>query len=448
MAGPCGDLPNRAEYLATGGKGNDAWLKDYEVYLNCLNEQTLPSHVCPPGYTWYGADAPYGGCLPTAYTQEQAVKNQGIFNSGDYSSQPVTSDVPSTTAGPVTATTAGPVKTAPAPAVLTHTPQNAALGFKAHYNGSGEAGVYCDLFPNDPYCNFWDDLGFYGGIIGGGGGSVTNQTIIQQSGLLASDVHQIVNEALNGLWGAVVGVVDLALGGALAGVQAAVTGLGNALKAAWNILSRLGGLILQFLSTLWNKIIAGLLRALHDLANALKDLYTKALRPMLESLQRIRKQILDYYVKFVRPTIIAIQKVRQVLAVLKLFHVKWAATLDAKLADLEQRITAPLFTLLHMVNTLANFFNLILTAGGLIQRPILLGSIGHNIGPVVNLTLNSMTKPADPAKLAALQAKARYDTAGQSQASLSAFLSRDSSKLDPVITQQHALLDAILTRSA
>lgn len=409
---PCGELPDRAAYLAPGGAGNDQWLTDFGAYINCLQSQDDPSHACPAGFTWEGNDPPNGGCLPVAHTNEQAIANQVFLNGGSpYPSTPEAAVVTPATTG----TPAGSIAVPTTPTVKPHIAPTATKGaFKAHYIGGGTgAGEYCDFYPDDPYCDFWFDLGGLAGSIGGGGTTVS-QTIVYQTGLLAEDVHSIVDDALKGLWSASVITLDLVLGGIVAGIQSALTAVGNALKAAWNILSRLGGLILNFLRHMWNTVITGLVKALHDIASVLKDLYTKVLRPMLVNLQQLRAKLLDIYAKFIRPALIILQDVRKVLAVLIAFHVPFAKKLDTILAEQERRLTAPLLLLLRYTNSIANWINLIITADYLLQRSVFLNSLKANIGSILNLQINAMTKPLSGSDLAILQANNTLVTPAQS----------------------------------
>lgn len=272
------------------------------------------------------------------------------------------------------------------------------------------------MFPDDPTCDLWWGLGGGGGGFGGVGQVINQTTVIFQAGLLASDIHNIVNDALSGLWSTVVSAVNIAFGGAISAIQNAVTGLGNALKAAWNILTRMAGLMLNFLGHLFYTVIHGLVLAIQDITSWLKDLYDNVLKPMVHLLQQIRQKLLDIYQRFLRPMLVVIEDIRRVLNVLAAFHVPFAAKLDAKLADLERRITAPFFTLLSLVNQVANWMNLIVTARYLFQRPIFLASLKAYIGSILHLQMNSMTKPLSSADLARLQFNGTLLTTSQSTA--------------------------------
>lgn len=332
----------------------------------------------------------------------------------------------------------------------TSSASSAAGTLQAQYIGGGQIGLgdYCDEYPDDPYCQLYGGLGgIFGGIPTGGSGPVTT-TINVASGLIASDVHNIVNNALNGLWGVVVGALDLALGGAIKSIQQAVTALGNALKEAWNVLNRLHGLTLQFLGTLWGWVVAGLVRSVHTIISALKDLYTNILVPLAKLAQTIRDKLLKIWTRFIVPVLNWIQDIRKVLQILAIFHVKFAQKLDTQLADIERRITQPFLIILGGLNQIANYMNLILTARYLFQKPTFLNSLQSYVGESINLQINAMAHTIGAADVAAAQKAAAFTPAAQSQADFVQLLSTGSGGLATTVQQQSTALDTILKAKA
>lgn len=439
----CGPNPSAADYADFYIDGNGAkivspltaeqnarYLAARAAYQQCLSSvQQTPA--CPLGQYFAGAleDGIWKGrCISDTTGQPTTEFSYiPIANVGSTAWIPATSPALSPVTPVTPPSTTKP--SAPAKPAGTTTPASTTIpGAKALkpadelFPGEGGGiGSYCDLFPDDPYCGFAGTLGGFAGLIGGAG-VVNNSTVIYQAGILASDVHTIVNDALGGLWGVVVGAVDIALGGAIAAVQAAVTDIGNAVKSAWNILSRLSGLILKFLGQIWYTVLHGLVLALHDITTWLKDLYKNILIPLVGVLKRIRLQLLDIYKRFIRPLLIVIQDIRKVLSILAAFHVPFAAKLDAKLADLERRITQPFLILLSYVNQLANFANLIVTAGLLLQKPIFLASLKAYVGSSLNLQMNAMTKPLSAADVARLQSGGPLLTSAQSTAAAAEYI--------------------------
>ena len=329
---------------------------------------------------------------------------------------------------------------APAPQATTSTPTTTLKPNIVSPFGGGGDYDYCAANPEDPYCQFYIGLGDLAGLIGGPT-VVNNTVVINETGLLAADVQQLIDNGLSGLWGAVVTGVDDTVKAVVSTIQTAITELGNAVKAAYAWLSRLAGLILSLLKTILGDILNALVKAVQELEQAVKDLYQDVLKPIAQTLQNIRDRILDIWKKFFVPLLVFLQDIRRILTILSLFHVKFAAKLDSAIADLERRITAPLFYLLGFVNQVANWINLILAANYLLQKPLFLASLNAYLGESINLQLNGMHKPIDAATLAASQATAVYPTAAQSAADFQQFLSTGTGPFQPVVTDVTAVFE-------
>jgi hypothetical protein len=294
------------------------------------------------------------------------------------------------------------------------------------FDPTGGSGSYCDEFPDDPLCDVWGG-GSGGGIIFGGGNSGgVYQPVIIQEGLNATDVHGIVDAGLDTVWSAVVGAIDATVLVAIAAIQDAITALGNAIKAAFAMLARLGGFILNALKSMLNGLLHSILQVLQDIRNILQHIAKDVILPIAKAVQAMRDKILALYKRFIRPLLIWIQDVRRVLNILAIFHVPFAQKLDAKLADLERRITAPLLLLLRYTNQVANWMNLIVTANYLIQKPIFLWSQNAYKGESLNLFANAMNKPASPATIASAQAAFAAPSSKQTADDLTVFLQADS----------------------
>lgn len=308
----------------------------------------------------------------------------------------------------------------------------------------GNLGSYCDLFPDDPLCDVWGG----GGIVvsGGSGGTTIEQPVIIEQGIAGADVNAAIDAGLSSVWAGFVGTLDGVLGLLIAGLQAALTAIGNALKAAYAVLARLSGFILQALETLTRQVIAGIVGVLNEIRELLKDLYKDVLQPIAGALGSLRQRLLDAYTRFIRPMLIWIQDVRRVLALLSVFHIKFAQKLDAKLADLEGRITKPLFFLLSLTNGLGNFLNLILRADYLFQQSTWLRSFAAYNSQTLNLQLNAMTPNVGPADLLAANQANALPSVQQSTAAGIAYIQTGGGALAPVITQASTDMDRYLVQ--
>lgn len=155
-------------------------------------------------------------------------------------------------------------------------------------------------------------------------------------------------------------------------------------RFAWAI----GRLALGSLLLLWRAItdMAGeLVKAFRSLLDALKKIYEDVIKPALRALRAIRKILDDVYRRWLRPIINAIQQVRRILAIFRAFGFKWAGALDARLARIEGKIIGPYIWLVRQLNGYSQWINVILTAGGVLQRPIFRNSAYANAGYLSNL---------------------------------------------------------------
>jgi hypothetical protein len=352
--------------------------------------------------------------------------------------------IPSTSPSTSTAGTAGrgapAAVTIPGAAASSGAPplQGHSLGF----DPTGGAGSYCDDFPDDPLCDIW---GGGGGIVFGGGstGSVYQPVIIQE-GLNATDVHGIVDGALDTVWSAVVGAIDSIVLVAIAAIQDALTALGNAIKAAFAMLSRLGGFILNAITAMLRGLLSSILQVLQDIRNILKKLATDVLLPLAKGIIAARDRLIKIYQQLIRPLLIWMQDVRRVLNILAIFHVPFAQKLDGKLADLERRLTAPLLLLLRYTNQVANWMNLITTAGYLLQKPMWLWSLNAYKGESINLLANAMNTPATAAVKAQASAPFTLGDATQSKAQLTTYLQTGTGDFAVPIAQASATFDQFI----
>lgn len=171
---------------------------------------------------------------------------------------------------------------------------------------------------------------------------------------------QAIIAFLNALVGAIVNALNFLYAGILGSFQFNFAGdvfilrwLRRALEAILQ-----GGLIkaLSHLYSLYQKLRAFLLKlkAWLDRLHALQQKY------MLQSLRRIINMI---------------QRVRKVLVIFRLFHVKFAARLDAWLAGIEGKLIRNLFLMARKSNTIISWLNWLIDPLGQIKRNVLLRSL-------------------------------------------------------------------------
>lgn len=208
------------------------------------------------------------------------------------------------------------------------------------------------------------------------------------------------------MWGIITGIASFIWGGIQAGFDAIVVALqwaANALKTgllgAWSAV--------RFA---WSDIIRPIGQAVDWAYDRLKTLYTAVIQPALAWLKRITAVVRSVYNTLLRPILNTIDHVRQVLQLLELLHVSFAAKLDAELADLERKLSLPLQLVIQVLNGISNRIeSYVLTAENLFQRVTHLGSIGRDVQAIQNihwgqwvsgLTDAQRATPATPGALA------------------------------------------------
>lgn len=168
--------------------------------------------------------------------------------------------------------------------------------------------------------------------------------------------------------------------------------LDTANRFSWKVGYGLGSIITA-VDHLWSGPIKSLTKVVQSLLVKLKDLAIRGLINIAKALHQIRKWMDEYYDKYARPVLKVIGTIRKYLAILRLFHVKFADKLDAYLVKIQGKITAPYLYILRTLNGYANWINVILTAGGHFQAPVFLRSAGRYSGYMQAIMLNSFQTP-------------------------------------------------------
>lgn len=191
-----------------------------------------------------------------------------------------------------------------------------------------------------------------------------------------------------------------------------VFNIGNTLTQLIVSVARALGKALVFLGSLLWGLVRPLINLLGKILEKLADIYFKYLRPIIQAIQKIRARILKLYEKYFRPILVIFNRIHQVLSILKAFHLKFAAKLDAELLRLEAKLTAPMYQLLHYLNQVANMLNLVFDSTLVMRRAVTLNALANTQGSWTRMWWNAQSTPATPDTLAQAQA----DGAAQSQA--------------------------------
>lgn len=139
--------------------------------------------------------------------------------------------------------------------------------------------------------------------------------------------------------------------------------------------------------------IMGFLTRLRKMVSKLGTLVHDALGNLGSIIAYIRC-VHDYlFNRFIGPILNAIQHVRQLLVIFRLFHFKFAAQLDATLANIEYKIASRFEFVWQKMNELLSWAQIISTPTGLFNPVILWGSLMRDIAILRGLT---GTGPAAP----------------------------------------------------
>lgn len=167
------------------------------------------------------------------------------------------------------------------------------------------------------------------------------------------------------------------------------TAVAKLTRFAWTALNALGKL-LQFVHDLFVGLLAAMWELLKKLAKVIDDLihgllaqvvrmlawlWNTALPAVVHAIQVVRKVLNDFYVKYMRKALVWIQLARRYLQILRLFHIKWAAKLDADLGFIVSSILGPYLQVLRYLNNFASWVNIIVNAKLILQRPVFINTM-------------------------------------------------------------------------
>lgn len=198
--------------------------------------------------------------------------------------------------------------------------------------------------------------------------------------------------ALNGLFGGIFSSgqsADRAIGQ----LRDEVNNLGNTLLQGLVQAARAVGKILIYLGMTVFGFFRNALKLLGKLLEKLVELYEKHLKPILDAIEKIRRRVLQIYERILRPVLLVMQRVHQVLTILRLFHLKFAAKLDAELQNLEAKLFRPMYQLLGYLNQVANMLNLVFDARLVLRRTVTLNALDQTKGSWTRIWWNAQTKP-------------------------------------------------------
>ena len=160
---------------------------------------------------------------------------------------------------------------------------------------------------------------------------------------------------------------------------------------------------------IWENIVkVGLVKAL-QLFQTVRAWLQKVFGPILHWLKLARQWYDWAFNRFIKPVLILIQRIRQFLQIFRLLGFKWAARLDARLAQIENKIIQAYELIRQNLNRLTSWVQLIVDPTFLLRRNPLFGALIRSVPELRNLLLASVSRPLTPEEQDAQNAgHARY----------------------------------------
>lgn len=172
--------------------------------------------------------------------------------------------------------------------------------------------------------------------------------------------------------------------------------------------------------------------------------------PLLKVLWRLRKELLEFYTKYIRPILDVIEVLRFITSTLGRLGVKWAAALDARLAQIESAITVNFQKILSTVNRVTSTLNSIVTLELLFQRVPFLASLRRDLPQWAEMFWRAQVRPLTAAQRARLREAPETPTVQERAEETRVLLERGdgpaAARLEEMVTTMRNLLDSLPQR--
>lgn len=129
---------------------------------------------------------------------------------------------------------------------------------------------------------------------------------------------------------------------------------------------------------------------------SLHDFLARIFGPVLDWINRIQNWWTKYILPWQKLAIEIISRVRIALQLLKLLGVKWAAKLDADLAEIQAWVTTSIQDIQRTLNTLSTLLGVVLDPSMLMRRDFFLGTLFSNLGAVKRAVSYGNNTPLTP----------------------------------------------------
>lgn len=177
------------------------------------------------------------------------------------------------------------------------------------------------------------------------------------------------------------------------GIQAVADAVVVALTFAFKALKLFGTAVWDAGKFVYKDVLKPIGMFVDRVYKHVRDFIQKVYAPIHGWLTRISKALRLVYTHYVRPILNLIDGTRKILELLALLHVQWAAKLDAELAALERKLSAPILQAIQVINAIdSRIEGYILTADHLFQRVTFLRTLKRDVNAVANIQWNASIK--------------------------------------------------------
>lgn len=146
----------------------------------------------------------------------------------------------------------------------------------------------------------------------------------------------------------------------------------QALVFVANALITIAKAVGNFFVHLWENFFKNIFLKVFQVIGKVTTWLEQHLRPIINFLRRVQALWLRVYTTYIRPILNLLNHVRQVLSILRALHIKWAATLDNAISNIEGKIVKAFLAVNSVLNASINLLNILADPRMLLRRPTML----------------------------------------------------------------------------
>lgn len=186
--------------------------------------------------------------------------------------------------------------------------------------------------------------------------------------------------------------------------------------AIWNFAKQIGGVFVKLydlLGKFWRDVLKPVVSFIWRNIDRIHDWLKRTLGPVITFLEKVRARVWEIYDRYFKPVLDTIELARRVTQILAALHVKWAAELDRKLAELEDRLLWPVREAMMRINQLIAWTDRVIDMNGLYSRGILIRSMWRDIEAQWKMLNNAQSKPLTDAEKEQARTRVEWPTTEQ-----------------------------------